>query len=174
MNSNPVFSILGRQLRLAVIGGGPGSFIGGMHRMAARIDNRYHLVAGVFSSDPKRSISGAQEIGIPEKRGYASVTQMLDAEKELSDGADVIAIMTPNDSHFEYAMAALDHGFHVICEKPMTNTVDEARTLHQKVFESKKIFCLMHNYTGYPMTRQARAMVCAGELGIIRLVQVEY
>lgn len=96
------------------------------------------------------------------------------AEKQKEDGADVVAIMTPNDSHFEYAMAALDHGFDVICDKPMTNTLEEAQTLHDKVVESKRVFCLTHNYTGYSMTRQARAMVAAGELGIIRLVQVDY
>jgi len=174
MSSNPVITTLGRRLRLAVIGGGPGSFIGGMHRMAARIDDRYELVAGVLSSDPERAIARAKEISLQKERGYASVARMLDAEKQKEDGADVVAIMTPNDSHFEYAMAALDHGFDVICDKPMTNTVEEAQTLHDKVVESKRVFCLTHNYTGYPMTRQARAMVSAGELGIIRLVQVEY
>ena len=174
MSSNPVITTLGRRLRFAVIGGGPGSFIGGMHRMAARIDDRYELVAGVLSSDPERAIDKAKEIGLQEGRGYFSVSQMLDAEKQIEDGADVVAIMTPNDSHFEYTMAALDHGFDVICDKPMTNTLDEAQTLHDKVVESKRVFCLTHNYTGYPMTRQARAMVSAGELGIIRLVQVDY
>ena len=174
MNSNPVIATLGRRLRLAVIGGGPGSFIGGMHRMAARIDDCSELVAGVLSSDPGRSIDRAKEIGLQEGQGYFSVAQMLDAEKQKEDGADVVAIMTPNDSHFEYAMAALDHGFDVICDKPMTNTLKEAQTLHDKVVESKRVFCLTHNYTGYPMTRQARAMVSAGELGIIRLVQVDY
>ena len=174
MSTNPVIATLGRRLRLAVIGGGPGSFIGGMHRMAARIDDRYELVAGVLSSDPERAIAGAKEIGLQQRRGYSSVARMLDAEKQQEDGADVVAIMTPNDSHFEYAMAALEHGFDVICDKPMTNTIEEAQTLHAKVVESKRVFCLTHNYTGYPMTRQARAMVSAGELGIIRLVQVEY
>ena len=174
MSCNPVIAALGRRLRLAVIGGGPGSFIGGMHRMAARIDDRYELVAGVLSSDPERAITRAKEIGLQEDRGYISVVQMLDAERQKEDGADVVAIMTPNDSHFEYAMAALDHGFDVICDKPMTNTAEEAQTLHENVVKSKRIFCLTHNYTGYPMTRQARAMVSAGELGIIRLVQVEY
>jgi predicted dehydrogenase len=174
MDGNPVLSILGRQLRLAVIGGGPGSFIGGMHRMAARIDNRYQLVAGVLSSDPEHAVAQGRAIGLSDGRAYGAVGEMLRAENQLQDGADAIAIMTPNDSHFEYAMAALDHGFDVICDKPMTNTVEEAQTLHQKVLASKRIFCLIHNYTGYPMTRQARAMVAAGDLGIIRLVQVVY
>ena len=174
MNSNSVLSILGRRLRLAVIGGGPGSFIGGMHRMAARIDDRYELVAGVLSSNPERALSNGKKIGLQDDRSYSSVIQMLETEKQRKDGADVIAIMTPNDTHFEYSMAALDYGFDVICDKPMTNKVDEAIALHKKVIKSKRIFCLTHNYTGYPMTRQARAMVSSGELGIIRLVQVEY
>lgn len=174
MDSNPVLSILGRRLRLAVIGGGPGSFIGGMHRMAARFDDLYELVAGVLSSDPERSALRGKEIGLPEERAYGSVAEMLDAETLRDEGADVIAIMTPNDSHFEYSMAALEHGFDVICDKPMTNSVEEARSLHEKVDESGRIFCLTHNYSGYPMTRQARAMVSSGELGVIRLVQVEY
>jgi predicted dehydrogenase len=174
MDSNPVLSILGRRLRLAVIGGGPGSFIGGVHRMAARFDDLYELVAGVLSSDPERSALRGKEIGLPEERAYGSVAEMLDAEILRDEGADVIAIMTPNDSHFEYSMAALEHGFDVICDKPMTNSVEEARSLHEKVDESGRIFCLTHNYSGYPMTRQARAMVSSGELGVIRLVQVEY
>lgn len=174
MDSNPVIKALGRRLRLAVIGGGPGSFIGGMHRMAARMDDCYDLVAGVLSSDPDKSVARGKEIGLATGRGYASVPKMLEAENAMHDGADVVAIMTPNDSHFEFAMAALDCGLDVICDKPMTNTVEEAQALHQKVVEKKRIFCLTHNYTGYPMTRQARAMVSAGELGTIRLVQVEY
>lgn len=174
MDTNSVITTLGRRLRLAVIGGGPGSFIGGMHRMAARIDDCYALVAGVLSSDPGRALSRAEEIGLEKGRGYSTVSEMLIAERARKDGADIVAIMTPNDSHFAYAMAALDHGFDVICDKPMTNTVEEAQTLHQKVEECGRIFCLTHNYTGYPMTRQARAMVAAGELGVIRLVQVEY
>ena len=174
MSVNPVLATLGRRLRLALVGGGPGSFIGAVHRMAARIDDCYQIVAGVLSSNTERAIAAAKEIGLPEGRGYHSVEQMLDAEKRKDDGADVVAIMTPNDSHFEYAMAALEHGLDVICDKPMTNTLDEARTLHAKVIESKRIFCLTHNYTGYPMTRQAKAMVSAGELGIIRLLQVDY
>lgn len=174
MDNNPVISILGRRLRLAVIGGASGSFIGGMHRMAARIDDRYELVASVLSSNPEKSIAEGKVLGIPEGRAYRSVPEMLKCEKAREDGADVIAIMTPNDSHFKYAMAALDGGFDVICDKPMTNTVEEAEKLHSKVQDTGQIFCLTHNYTGYPMTRQARAMVEAGEVGIIRLVQVEY
>lgn len=174
MESNSLYSILGRRLRLAVIGGGPGSFIGGMHRMAARIDDRYELVAAVLSSDPDKSIKRAKDLGISDDRAYATVPDLLKSEKARQDGVDVIAIMTPNDSHFDYSMAALEAGFDVICDKPMTNTVEQAEKLHKKVIETGQIFCLTHNYTGYPMTRQAKAMVLAGEVGIIRLVQVEY
>ena len=174
MSLNPVISMLGRRLRLAVIGGGPGSFIGAMHRQAARIDDRYELVSGVLSSNPERAMHAGKEIGLPADRIHASVIAMLDAEAARSDGADVVAIMTPNDSHFEYATAALAHGFDVICDKPMTNTVAEAEALYQKVQESGLIFCLTHNYTGYPMVRQAKAMVMDGQIGEIRLVQVEY
>lgn len=174
MTFNPALAVLGRRLRLAVIGGGPGSFIGNMHRIAARMDDQYQLVAGVLSSDPKRAIAGAKELSLAEDRCYSDVTDMLQKEKARSDGADVVAIMTPNDSHFAYGMAALEHGFDVICDKPMTNSVEEALALHQKAIEMQRVFCLTHNYTGYPMTRQARAMVEAGELGEIRLVQVEY
>lgn len=174
MNRNPVLSLIGRRLRLAVIGGGPGSFIGGMHRLAARLDDCYELVAGVLSSDPGRALSRAREIGLPDGRGYDSVAAMLEAEEKRQDGAEVVAIMTPNDSHFPYAMTALEHGLHVICDKPMTNSLEEARQLHARVRQHGRVFCLMHNYTGYPMVRQARAMVEAGNLGSIRLVQVEY
>ena len=174
MTLNPVISMLGRQLRLAVIGGGPGSFIGAMHRQAARLDNRYELVAGVLSSNSDRAKQAGQEIGLSTERAYTNVKEMLTAEAQRVDGADVVAIMTPNDSHFEYASLALDLGFDVVCDKPMTNTLENALALHRKVQESGLIFCLTHNYTGYPMVRQAKGMVDEGQLGTIRLVQVEY
>jgi predicted dehydrogenase len=174
MSLNPVISMLGRRLRLAVVGGGPGSFIGAMHRQAARLDDRYELVAGVLSSDAQRSRRAAAELGIAPERAYASAAALFEAEPARADAADVVAIMTPNDSHFDYAMAALERGFDVVCDKPMTNTLDEAQALHARVLSSGRVFCLTHNYTGYPMVRQARAMVAAGELGTVRLVQVEY
>jgi predicted dehydrogenase len=174
MELNPVLSMLGRRLRLAVIGGGPGSFIGAMHRQAARLDDRYEVVTGILSSDPDRSKKAALELGMNHDRTYASVQEMLDKESARKDGIDVVAIMTPNDSHYEYSMSALEHGFDVICDKPMTNTLDEAEALHKKVQDSGLVFCLTHNYTGYPMVRQAKAMVEDGQLGTIRLVQVEY
>jgi predicted dehydrogenase len=174
MSLNPVIATPGRRLRLAVIGGGPGSFIGAMHRQAARLDDRYEIVTGILSSDPEKSKKAALELGMSSDRLYADVSEMLDAEASRQDGVDVVAIMTPNDTHYEYSMAALDHGFDVICDKPMTNTLEEAEALHQKVQETGLVFCLTHNYTGYPMVRQAKAMVQDGQLGTIRLIQVEY
>lgn len=171
---NPVVSLLGRRLRLAVIGGGAGSFIGPMHRQAARLDDRYEIVAGALSSDSQRSVAAGHALGLAPERCHPDALALMAAEAARPDGADVVAIMTPNDSHFPYAMAALDHGFDVICDKPMTNTLAEAQTLHEKANASGRVFCLTHNYSGYPMARQARAMVAAGLLGDIRLVQVEY
>jgi predicted dehydrogenase len=174
VDTNPVIEMLGRPLRLAIIGGGPGSFIGGMHRTAARLDGRYELVAGVVSTDPERSRIAATGMGIDPARAYADGIEMLDAEREREDGADVVTIATPNDSHHRYAMAALDRGFDVICDKPMTNTLDEALDIVAKVEATGLVFCLTHNYTGYSMVRQARALVEDGQVGEIRLVQVEY
>ena len=174
MDTNPVIDMLGRPLRLAVLGGGPGSFIGAMHRAAARLDGRYTLVAGVVSSDPERSKQAAIAMGIDPARAYPEAVAMLDAERGRDDGAEVISIMTPNDSHHAYAMAALDRGFDVICDKPVTNSLGEAIEIVRKVSETGLVFCLTHNYTGYPMVRQARAMVQDGQVGEVRLVQVEY
>jgi predicted dehydrogenase len=174
MSDNTVFRRLGRRLRLAVIGGGPGSFIGAMHRQAARLDDCYELVACALSSDPDRSRSAGLGLGVATDRCYPSGRALIEAEARRFDGAEVVAIMTPNDSHFEFAMQALDQGMDVICDKPMTNTLEEAQALYQRVQDSGLVFCLTHNYTGYPMVRQARAMVGEGQLGEIRLVQVEY
>ena len=174
MDTNPVIETLGRPLRLAVIGGGPGSFIGATHRTAARLDGRYELVAGVLSSDPERSRDAAAAIGLDASRSYADAMAMLDGETSRADGAEVIAIMTPNDSHHRYAMAALDRGYDVICDKPMTNTLHEALDIVDKVAATGLVFCLTHNYTGYSLVRQARALVEDGQIGVVRLVQVEY
>lgn len=174
MALNPVIGILGRKLRLAVIGGGPGSFIGAMHRQSARLDDRYEIVTGILSSDPDKSKQSAKELGFADDRLYSNVTEMLDAEASRKDGIDAVAIMTPNDSHYDYSIAALERGIDVICDKPMTNTLEEAQALHKKVQETGLVFCLTHNYTGYPMVRQAKAMVMDGQLGTIRLIQVEY
>ena len=174
MADNTVIRLLGRRLRLAVIGGGPGSFIGAMHRQAARLDDRYELVAAALSSDPGRALAAANSIGIPPERSYPDGQSLISAEAARRDGADVVAIMTPNDSHYCFAMLALNHGLDVICDKPMTTTLAEAQALHDKVRQSGLVFCLTHNYTGYPMVRQAKAMVMDGMLGDVRLVQVDY
>jgi len=174
VNGNPVVEMLGRRLRLAVIGGGPGSFIGEMHRSAARIDDRYELVAGVLSSDPERSVAAGRALGLDPDRCYGDGVSMLVAEAGRVDGAEVVAIMTPNDSHHDLVIAALDRGFDVIVDKPLTNTLEEAREVLAKVDETGLVLALTHNYTGYPMVRQAKEMVEAGTLGEIRLVQIEY
>jgi predicted dehydrogenase len=174
LDSNPVITMLGRPLRLAVIGGGPGSFIGGVHRAAARLDGRYQLVASATSSDPERSRAAGAALGLAPDRVHGDALSLLDSEAIRQDGAEVVAIMTPNDSHYPYATAALDRGFDVICDKPITNTLAEALDLVARVASSGRIFCLTHNYTGYPMVRQAKEMVAEGQLGTIRLVQVEY
>ena len=174
MALNPVISLLGRRLRLAVIGGGPGSFIGAMHRQAARLDDQYTLVAACLSSNASKSVLAATELGLDPQRCYPSAQALLAAEAARPDGADVVAIMTPNDSHYPYAMAALEAGFDIICDKPMSNTLEQAVALQKRVADTGLVFCLTHNYTGYPMVRQAKAMVMAGQLGLIRLVQVEY
>jgi predicted dehydrogenase len=174
MSINPVIDMLGRRLRLAVIGDGEGSFIGGMHRLAARLDDRYDIVAGALSSKPDKAKRDGASLGLAEDRAYTDGLKLIETEAGRKDGADVIAVMTPNDTHFLYAAAALDHGFDVICDKPMTNTVANAEALHQKAEQSDLVFCLTHNYTGYPLVRQAKAMVDEGMLGTIRLAQVEY
>jgi len=174
MSLNPVIALLGRRLRLAVVGGGPGSFIGAMHRQAARLDDRYDLVAACLSSNSEKSVQAARELGLATDRCYGSGEALIAAEAARADGVDVVAIMTPNDAHFPLSMAALNAGMDVICDKPMTNTLAEAEALHARVHSSGLVFCLTHNYTGYPMVRQARAMVADGLLGDVRLVQVEY
>jgi predicted dehydrogenase len=174
MDGNPVIAMLGRRLRLAVIGGGPGSFIGAMHRSAARLDDRYDLVAAALSSDPERSKQAGIELGVSAERSYGSGLELLDAEAAREDGADVVAVMTPNDSHHPLALAALDRGFDLIIDKPITNTLEQAREVLDRVDRTGLVCCLTHNYTGFPLVRQARAMVADGQLGEIRLVQVEY
>ncbi len=138
------------------------------------MDGRYEIVAGVVSSDPERSRSAGVAMGIEASRSYGNAIEMLEVEGSLADGIDAVAIMTPNDSHHEYALKALGAGLDVICDKPMTNTLGEAMDIVSSVRATGLVFCLTHNYTGYPMVRQARAMVNDGQLGEIRLVQVQY
>ncbi len=174
MSLNPVIEKLGRRIRLAVIGGAEPSFIGPMHRLAARLDDRYEIVTGVLSSKADKAREQGRALGFAPDRTYGTFGELIEKEAGRADRIDAVDIMTPNDSHYRYAMAALESGFHVICDKPMTNTVEEAALLARKAEETGLVFLLTHNYTGYPMVRQARAMVAAGELGEIRLVQAEY
>ncbi len=162
------------RIRLGMVGGGKGAFIGAVHRIVARIDDQFDLVAGALSSDPTRAKASAAEIGIAPDRAYGSFEEMARAEAARPDGIEAVSIVTPNHMHAPAAEAFLAAGIHVICDKPITTTVDEARELVELVKASGKVFVLTHNYTGYPMIRQARAMVAAGELGDIRVVQAEY
>ena len=163
-----------RRLRLGMVGGGPGAFIGAVHRIAARLDDHFELVAGALSSNPERSRAAALDLHIAPERAYESFAEMAAAEAKRPDRIDAVSIVTPNHVHFEPAKAFLEAGFHVICDKPLTTTVEDALALAQIVRRSGLIFGLTHNYTGYPLVRQAREMVKAGELGGIRVVQVEY
>ncbi|MGI9487267.1 MAG: Gfo/Idh/MocA family protein [Geminicoccaceae bacterium] len=159
---------------LGMVGGGQGAFIGGVHRIASRIDDRYELVAGAFSSDPGRSKASAVELGVADDRAYGSYEEMARAEAARPDGIDAVSIVTPNHMHFGPAKAFLEAGIHVICDKPLCTSLDEARELVELVGRSERIFALTHNYTGYPMVRQMREMIASGELGDIRVIQVEY
>ena len=161
-----------RRLRLGMVGGGPGAFIGAVHRIAARIDDRYELVAAALSSDPEKSLAAAEELYIP--RAYGRFEEMAAAEAGRPDGIEAVAIVTPNHLHYVNAKKFLDAGIHVICDKPLTTSLEDALDLAKIVERSGLIFGLTHNYTGYPMVRQAREMVLAGELGALRVVQVEY
>ncbi|GHE20284.1 Gfo/Idh/MocA family protein [Halomonas urumqiensis] len=163
-----------RRLRLGMVGGGQGAFIGGVHRIAARIDDHFDLVAGAFASDPERSRVAAAELHVAEDRAYPDYRAMAEAERLRQDGIDVVAIVTPNHLHFDVAKTFLEAGIHVICDKPMTTTLEDAQTLEALVERSGLFFGLTHNYSGYPLVRQARDMVAAGELGELRVVQVEY
>jgi predicted dehydrogenase len=161
-------------IRLGMVGGGQGAFIGAVHRIAARLDGHYTLVAGALSSNPERAKASAAELRIDDSRAYTSFEEMAKAEAKRPDGIEAVAIVTPNHMHFPVAKAFLKAGIHVICDKPLTSTLADAKKLVALATESGKLFVLTHNYTGYPMVRQAREMVAKGELGTIRVVQAEY
>jgi predicted dehydrogenase len=163
---------LARRLRLGMVGGGPGAFIGGVHRIAARLDDKYELVAAALSSDAEKTRAAAEELHIA--RPYGSFQQMAEAEAKREDGIDLVAIVTPNSTHHAIATAFLDAGIHVMCDKPMTVTLAEAEDLQRRVEQTGLLFGLTHTYAGYPMVRQAREMIRDGQLGTIRNVQVEY
>jgi predicted dehydrogenase len=162
------------RIRLGMVGGGQGAFIGAVHRIASRIDDQYELVAGALSSEPERAKASGLELGLREDRTYGSFEEMARREAGLEDGIEAVAIVTPNHMHFPVAKAFLRRGINVICDKPLTANLRDAKKLAELVRTSGKVFALTHNYTGYPMVRQARELVAAGELGEIQLVHAEY
>ena len=157
-----------------MVGGGQGAFIGAVHRIAARMDGHFSLVAGALSSDPGRAQASARELGISSERAYSSFEEMAVREAAREDGIEAVAIVTPNHLHYPVAKAFLEAGIHVICDKPLTSSADDAEALAELVRASGRQFVLTHNYTGYPMVRQAREMIQQGELGEIRLVHSSY
>lgn len=163
-----------RRIRLGMVGGGQGAFIGAVHRIAARLDDQYELIAGALSSEPERALASALELGLDPARSYPDFHTMAAAEAAREDGIEAVAIVTPNNVHHAAAKAFLEAGIHVICDKPMTVTSTEAEELVALAEEKGRILAVTYNYTGYPMVRQARAMVASGELGKLRLIQVEY
>ena len=164
----------GGKIRLGMIGGGEGAFIGAVHRLAARMDDHYELVAGALSSTAEKARRSGAALALPADRVYDDFESMAKAEAKRPDGVEVVAIVTPNHMHAGPAYAFLKAGIHVICDKPLTTSLAEAKKLKSAADKSGLIFAVTHNYTGYPLVRRAREMVQAGDLGEIRLIQVEY
>jgi predicted dehydrogenase len=165
----------GGRLRLGMVGGGKGAFIGAVHRLAARMDDQFVFVAGALSSEPARSRASGRELGLARDRIYTDYREMAQKEAAREDGIDAVSIVTPNHVHIPAAMAFVEAGIHVICDKPLAHNLKEAMALQKLLAKNRGvIFALTHNYSGYPMIRQAKAMVAEGILGDIRLVQGEY
>jgi predicted dehydrogenase len=162
------------RIRLGMVGGGEGAFIGAVHRIAARLDDRYELVAGALAASPDKAMRSAAAVGLSPERSYPDFRVMAQAESKRGDGIEAVAIVTPNHMHAPVAEAFLDADIHIISDKPLTATLEEARRLRDKARASGRIFAVTYNYTGYPLVRHARAMVRDGELGRIRIVQAEY
>lgn len=163
------------RIRLGMVGGGQGAFIGAVHRLAARMDDHYEFVAGALSADPARAKASGEDLGLAPDRIYADYAAMAKAEAKRADGIEAVAIVTPNHMHVPVAKAFIDAGIHVICDKPLALSLKEAKTLEQALAKRKDvIFALTHNYAAYPMIRQAKAMAASGELGKLRLLQGEY
>ena len=160
------------RIRLGMVGGGNDAFIGGVHRIASRIDDQFELVAGALSSTPEKSRASGEALGLP--RIYDDYKQMAIREARRKDGIEAVSIVTPNHVHYQAAREFLKRGIHVICDKPLTSTLADAKKMVKAAENSDSLFILTHNYTGYPMVRQAREMIAAGEIGQIRVVQVEY
>src|SRR5437016_7609876 len=172
----PTNGTLNRKLRMALVGGGAGSFIGRVHATAAVLDNRAVLVAGALSSDPQKAKASAPDYDIRPERAYASYQEMVAAESKLPVGerVDFVSVATPNHTHFDIAKAFVEAGFNVMCDKPMTYDLAQAEELAKIVQKSGVVFAVTHNYTGYPLVRQARDMVQAGELGEINAIRAFY
>src|SRR5215468_4928405 len=162
------------RIRLGMIGGGEGAFIGAVHRIAARLDDRYELVAGALSSTPEKARRSAAALGLAPERSYTDFHEMLAAEVARPDGIEMAAIVTPNHLHAAAALACLQVGVHVICDKPLTTALSKALELRAAATASNRIVAVTYNYSGYPLVRHARQMIAAGELGDLRLVQVQY
>ncbi len=163
-----------RRLRLGMIGGGQGAFIGAVHRLAARIDDKYEFVAGCLSSTPEKAKKSAKEIGLDLSRSYMDFKTMAEEESKREDGIEVVSIVTPNHMHASPAIEFLNKNIHIICDKPMTSTMDEAYQLMKAIDSSTAHFFLTHNYSGYPVIREMRALVKNGELGKLRIVKGSY
>ena len=172
MTQDSAFGRLGRRVRLGMIGGGGEALIGPVHRIAARLDDEFELVAVVLSSDPEKGRRQAATLGIA--RAYGDIGEMIACERGRPDGIDALAIMTPNDTHAVLAEQAIAAGWDVFCEKPLANTFGDGRRVLEAARGSGLVFCLAHNYSGYPMVREARAAIAAGEIGRVHLVQVSY
>lgn len=165
-----------RKIRMGMVGGGSGAFIGAIHRMAAQLDGQVELVCGAFSSDPKRSEESGRALFIPADRAYQDYREMLTKEAELPIGErmDFVAIVTPNHLHFEVADMALEMGFHVLCDKPATRTLEEVLALRETLAKTNCLYGVTHTYVGYPLVRQAKHLVDTGALGRVKKVVVEY
>lgn len=163
-----------KRIRLGMVGGGQDAFIGAVHRIASRLDDRFELIAGALSSTAERARASGQALGLAEERIYSDFAAMAKHESQRTDGIEAVAIVTPNHLHHNVAKAFLEAGIHVICDKPMTATLEQANTLQALVTQTSARFFLTHNYTGYPLIRQARAMIAEGQLGELRVVQIEY
>ena len=161
-------------VRLGMVGGGQGGFIGSIHRTASRMDGKYVLCAGAFSSDPLKSKESGRELGLDEDRIYETYGELLDGEIKRNDGIEAVSIVTPNNMHFPIARRFLEAGIHVICDKPFTLEVKEADVLIELAREKNLLLAVTYNYSGYPMIKQARAMIKSGDLGKIRVIQAEY
>ncbi len=167
---------LNRKLRMGLVGGGQGAFIGKVHSIAACLDNRAIVVAGALSSNPEKAKASAPDYDIPASRAYGSYQELIQSELALPNDqrVDFVSVTTPNHTHFEIAKAAVEAGLNVVCDKPMTFDLQQAEQLAAAVERSKVVFALTHNYTGYPLVRQAREMILAGELGEIQAVRSFY